>query len=95
MAAYIIADLEIHNPAAMAPYIPAVPPIVHKHGGEYLVRGGKWEPAEGDWRPNRLVVIRFPDMDSARAFLADPEYAPWKALRQQNARSNSVIVQGV
>ena len=95
MAAYIIADLDIHNPSAMEPYIPAVPPIVRKHGGEYLVRGGKWEAVEGDWRPGRLVLIRFADVESARAFLADPEYQPWKTLRQQSARSNAVIVQGV
>jgi uncharacterized protein (DUF1330 family) len=95
MAAYIIADLQVHNPSAMQPYIPAVPPIVRKHGGEYLVRGGNWETAEGDWHPGRLVLIKFPDAASARAFLADPEYAPWKTLRQQNARSNAVIVEGV
>jgi uncharacterized protein (DUF1330 family) len=95
MPAYIIADLNIHNAAAMQPYIPGVPPIVRKHGGRYLVRGGKWELVEGDWHPDRLVVIEFPDVKAAKAFLDDPEYAPWKALRQQNGHTNGVIVEGV
>jgi uncharacterized protein (DUF1330 family) len=95
MPAYIIADLVIRDAAAMQPYIPAVPPIVRKHGGEYLVRGGKSEPAEGDWHPGMLVVIKFPDMTSARAFLDDPEYAPWKELRQRSGHTNGIIVEGI
>ena len=95
MAAYIIADLEIHDLEAMQPYIPAVPPIVRKHGGEYLVRGGKAENIEGDWRPGRMVVIKFPDLQSARAFVDDPEYAPWKALRQKSGHTDGIIVEGV
>jgi uncharacterized protein (DUF1330 family) len=95
MAAYVIADIEIQNASAMAPYLPAVPAIVRKHGGRYLVRGGKSETVEGDWRANSVVVLEFPDMDSARAFIDDPEYAPWKALRQQHCRTQAIAVEGV
>ena len=95
MPAYIIADVHVDDLAKFQPYVPAVPPIVRKHGGRYLVRGGKWELEEGEWHPGLLVVIEFPDANAARAFMNDPEYAPWKALRQQTGHTNGVIVEVV
>ena len=69
--------------------------IVRKHGGQYLVRGGHAETVEGDWKPGRMVVIQFPDAKSARAFLDDPEYAPWKALRHRTGHTDGILVEGV
>ena len=63
--------------------------------GEYLVRGGAFEVLEGDWQPTRLVLLRFPDMQSGKAFVNDPEYQPLKALRHRVAKTNMVAVAGV
>jgi uncharacterized protein (DUF1330 family) len=95
MATYVIADIEIQNPGAMTEYLTAVPPIVRKHGGRYLVRGGKCETVEGDWKANSIVVLEFLDADAARAFLDDPEYSPWKAIRLEHCRTRGILVEGV
>jgi uncharacterized protein (DUF1330 family) len=47
------------------------------------------------WTPTRLVVIEFPDMASARAFLDSPEYAPVAALRRANARCTLALIEGL
>lgn len=95
MSVYMIVDIEVHDPAAYERYKAGVPPLVHRHGGEYLVRGGPLRVFEGDWNPARLVLLRFPTMDAAEAFLDDPDYRPLKALRQCSTRSKMVVVEGV
>jgi uncharacterized protein (DUF1330 family) len=95
MTAYLIVDIAIKDPARYEDYKRAVPALIARHGGEYLVRGGEFEVLEGDWRPTRLVLFRFPDRTSIRAFFADPDYRPWAELRHAIADSSLVAVDGL
>ena len=63
-------------------------------GGRFLVRGGDWEPLEGDWRPGRLVVIEFPSVERARAWYESAEYSELKTLRQRASRGSLLVVEG-
>ena len=94
MAAYVIADVQLHDPEAFKPYSERVPDVIARHGGSYLVRGGEVEVKEGDWHPKRIVVLRFEDMDAARRWYESPEYAELIALRQQSSTTNLLIVDG-
>jgi uncharacterized protein (DUF1330 family) len=60
-----------------------------------VVRGGKLTVLEGDWKPSRVVILRFPDLASAQGFDEDPEYKPLIALRQRDAKTEMVMVEGV
>ena len=95
MNAYMIVDVDVRDPAVYEEYKTKVPALIRKHGGEYLVRGGNFVVLEGDWEPNRLVILRFPDIASAQAFLIDPEYQPLKALRQRVSTVDIVAVEGI
>ena len=95
MPAYVIVDLDVKDPALYQQYLPHVPALVQKHGGEYLARGGRTETIEGSWQPARLVLFRFPDAESARAFFDDPEYQPLRAIRQRAADGDIVLVDGI
>jgi uncharacterized protein (DUF1330 family) len=95
MPAYLIVNIQVKDPAAYERYKAEVPALIRKHGGEYLARGGRCEVIEGDWRPNRLVLFRFPSMDAIRALDADPDYQPLKNLRQSVTYTESVAVEGV
>ena len=46
-------------------------------------------------RPTRLVLLQFPDMESARAFVENEAYAPVKAVRNANAECTNVIFEGI
>jgi uncharacterized protein (DUF1330 family) len=94
MSAYVILNLDVKDAAAYEEYKARVPALIRKHGGEYLVRGGKLVVVEGDWRPSRLVLLRFPDIASIQALDSDPEYQPLKALRHRVARTEMVVVEG-
>ena len=96
MSAYILVDTKIENPEAYEEYKKLAKPIAEKFGGVYRARGGAMDVVEaGLWNPTRLVLVEFPDMERARAFLDSEEYAPVKALRRQNAQCTLTIFEGV
>jgi uncharacterized protein (DUF1330 family) len=95
MRTYMIVNVDVRDPVAYEEYKNKVPALIRKHGGEYVVRGGKFVVMEGEWKPARLVLLKFPDLASAQAFFLDPEYQPLKALRQQVSTADIVAVEGV
>jgi len=95
MAAYLIVDIDVHDPEAYQGYAAQVPPLVARHGGTYLVRGGSPRTVEGTWLPNRVVVLQFPDAAAAQAFVDDPDYAPVKAIRHAASTGQMILVEGV
>jgi uncharacterized protein (DUF1330 family) len=72
-------------------YLPAILPLLRKHGGETLVAGSNAESAEGE-PPNSTVVIRFADVAAAWGFLNDPEYRPVKELRWSITSRGQMVV---
>lgn len=96
MAIYMIVDVDIHDLDSYEIYKSQAALIVSKFGGEYLVRGGAHEVLENDlWTPTRMVIIRFPDKESALEFINSDEYAPFKKIRQDNSDSTVLIVEGL
>ncbi|SEA38778.1 DUF1330 domain-containing protein [Rubrimonas cliftonensis] len=96
MAAYLIADTAIENAEAYEAYKTQAKALAERFGGVYRARGGALQVDDADlWRPTRLVIIEFPDMASAHAYLASPDYAPAKQLRRDSARSTVVVVEGL
>ena len=94
MAAYVLNDMEITDPALFEEYKKLSPATVAQYGGRFLARGGRTETLEGDWSPKRLVILEFPSVEQARAWADSPEYAPAKRLRQRAAKSNLIIIEG-
>lgn len=95
MTAYLIADIEVTDPVGYEEYKKHVPAIIAAHGGRYLARGGASEVLEGTWQPRRSAIIEFPSLASVKAFWDSAEYRPLRAIREQSARSNLVIVEGL
>jgi uncharacterized protein (DUF1330 family) len=95
MPAYMIVNLDVTDPVAYDEYKAKAPALIRKHGGKYLVRGGKFTVWEGNWKPTRLVILEFPSSVAAQAFFDDPEYQPLKALRQRVSRTDAVMVEGL
>jgi len=95
MSAFVIVDTEIENADAYDEYKELAKPIAEKYGGSYRTRGGAMDIRETDlWTPTRVVIIEFPDMDSARSFVDSEEYAPVKPIRRDNAKCTLFIVEG-
>ena len=72
-----------------------VPPSLPAYGGKFIVRGGRTETLEGEWQPQRMVVLEFPDVEKAKAWWASEGYAEAKALRQRTSHTRMVVVEGL
>lgn len=94
MPAYVIVQVDVKDPVRYDDYKRMVPASLEKFGGRFLVRGGKTHTMEGNWAPQRFVVVEFPSVDQAKAWWASPEYAEAKALRQATADSQMIIAEG-
>ena len=95
MTAFVIVDIEVTDPARYEDYKAMAAPTVSAYGGRYVARGGATEVLEGNWQPNRLVILEFADAEQAKKWLNSPEYAAARQLRHQTAISNMVLLAGV
>ncbi|HEX5492716.1 MAG TPA: DUF1330 domain-containing protein [Candidatus Udaeobacter sp.] len=94
MPAYIIVDIEIQDPVGYEQYKKLAGPTVEKYGGKYIVRGGNTEVLEGDWQPNRIVVLEFESAQRAKEWLSCEEYRDPRKMRHRTARTNMILVEG-
>ncbi len=96
MSAFLVVDTKINNVDTYEEYKKLAKPIAEKYGGVYRARGGKMDIRETDlWTPTRIVIIEFPDVKSAQAFIDSEEYAPVKPMRQKNADCTLFILDGM
>lgn len=94
MAAYLVLGFEVTDLNTFMGYVEKIPKFIEKHSGKYIVEGTMSETIEGDWRPDRLVILEFPDTDKARAFVDDPEVQPIFALRHSSTKGDLILAEG-
>jgi uncharacterized protein (DUF1330 family) len=96
MAAYIVVDSKIINPEQQELYRQLAGPIVLKHGGEYLARGGKLSVKESKrGTPERLVIVKFPSFEQAEKFYNSAEYKEALEVSDKAAERTFSIIEGV
>jgi uncharacterized protein (DUF1330 family) len=93
MSAYLISEIDWHDPAKAQEYREKFGPPLEKYGGRTLCAGPP-QVLQGDWNPARLVVLEFPSMEALRAWYGSAELAPVLKLRQEGASSKVVAVEG-
>lgn len=94
MPAYVIVEVNIHDPVAYEGYKLLTPAAVLAYGGRFVVRGASSESLEGDWNPQRMVVLEFPSIEKAKQWWHSPEYAEAKSIRQKAATTKMLVVEG-
>jgi uncharacterized protein (DUF1330 family) len=95
MTAYVIVDIDVHDPVAYEEYKSLAPTAVELYGGKFIARGGKTESLEGDWSPSRLVILQFENSDQARKWLNLEEYREARGMRHKTAKSQMVVIEGL
>ena len=95
MPAYVIVETDIHDPEQYERYKAASPDAVHSGGGRFVVRGGELAVLEGDWDPRRIVVLEFPDLETAKRWYDSEEYGEARKLREGAAKLHMVAVAGL
>ena len=93
-SAYVLANVRVTNPQQYEEYKRLSTIAMQAHGAEVCARGGKTEVIEGDWTPDRVVLLKFPSAEKARAFYDSPEYQAAKKAREGAAVMRMVLVEG-
>ncbi len=97
MPAYLIAEHTITDPKKFEEYRTKVGPMIAKHGGRYITKGGSHVVLEKDnavWQPERVVIVEFPDMAALNAWYTSPEYQSLIALRRKAAKDMLITLEG-
>ena len=94
MPAYVIVEIEITDPIAYEEYKLYTPASIAAYDGRFVVRGGHTESLEGDWNPERMVLLEFPSVERAKEWWNSPEYAKAKGIRQGAAKTRMLVAEG-
>lgn len=97
MAAYVVIEVGgVTDAERIATYREISTRATAAGGGRFLARGGCTEVFEGDWRPERIVLIRFDDMDAARTYYDSELYRQARQARAgATAKFNMICVEGI
>jgi len=88
MPAYLISQIDVHDPVGYEEYRRLVGPSLAKYGG-------KIDVLEGDWKPRRVVICEFESLERARQWYDSPEYGPAMAIRQKTSDARIIVVDGL
>lgn len=95
MKAYAMAHLrDVDFNDEIADYIRRIDATLEPFGGRFLVHGGRVHPLEGEFDA-ALVVLEFPDLESARDWYGSAAYQAILPLRTSNSRGVAFLVEGV
>lgn len=94
MKGYLVLNFSITELNGFLEYAEKIPHFIEKHGGKYIVQGMVPEKMEGEWSPERLVILEFPSNNAAREFLADPAAKNLFALRHKTTNSQLILAKG-
>jgi uncharacterized protein (DUF1330 family) len=96
MPAYVIADIEVSDPAKYEGYRALSPGAIAAYVGRFMSRGGNMQVLEGNWTPSRVVIVEFPTAAQAQKFYDSPEYRAARTARAgATNRFNMIVVEGV
>ena len=94
MAAFVIVDMTVTDPVKIEEYRKLAGASVAALGGKFLARGGRTVVLDGNWHPQRIVVIEFPSLAQAKQWRASPEYGKACEIRNRAASTRMIVVEG-
>jgi uncharacterized protein (DUF1330 family) len=94
MPAYVIVEVSIHDAAMYEEYKKLTPAAIAAYGGKFIIRGAQTECLEGDWNPERIVVLQFESVDKAKEWWSSAQYTVAKKIRQASAFTKMLVVDG-
>lgn len=94
MVVYAIAEQIVHDAAKFDEYRKAVAPLIERFGGKYLNNGVTRVLDGKAWKPERVIIIEFPDKEALDGWYNSPEYKPMKKLRDEAATVMLIALEG-
>jgi uncharacterized protein (DUF1330 family) len=99
MPVYMVTEVKKKDKRKYNEYLTALTELIEKHGGHYLVRGGRviplFEGLEVDRRHvDKILIIEFPTEADHRRCFTSPEYLELLPLRDAGAEVRAFLLEG-
>jgi uncharacterized protein (DUF1330 family) len=91
---YLVAHIRVHDIEKIQKFRELAMPAIAKYDGKVLVTNPAPEIREGG-DSGIAVVIEFADLDAARRFYESEEYTAARAIREQAAETDLLLVEGL
>ena len=95
MAAYVIAQMQVHDVETYRQYARKVGTTVEPFGGRLIVASDTADVLEGLQPFPRTVIGEFPTMEAARAWYESPAYEAIRELRRASTQGTVFLVDGL
>ncbi|MFF0523987.1 DUF1330 domain-containing protein [Actinomadura nitritigenes] len=95
MTAYALGHLRTQLPIHdnVLTYMERIQATMDPFGGRFIVHGETPDVREGTWEGD-LILLEFPDIDSARAWYDSPAYQEIKHLRADHVPGTIMLIDG-
>lgn len=93
MPAYVLVEVDIHDPKEYEAYKSLTPATVEAYGGKFIIRGNPIQVMEGSWNHDRLVMIEFPNKKIAEEWYYSKEYQEARAIRLKASNAKFFIIE--
>jgi len=95
MSGYVIVEFKIYDKKELEKYNELAPATVKAFEGEFVVQKGEKIALEGDWNPERIVLVKFPTFERAKEWYDSEKYAKASIFRRKAAETRVVILEGL
>jgi uncharacterized protein (DUF1330 family) len=96
VSVYVISEVEILDEVQGQRYRELAQESIARHGGRYIVRGAAPAALEGTFDEHkRVVVVEFPDRETAERWYASTEYAEALKISRTALQRRLLLVDGV
>jgi uncharacterized protein (DUF1330 family) len=92
MPAFVLVEVDIHDPEVYEEYKKLTPGSIEPYGGRFVIRGNPIQVMEGEWNHDRLVLLEFPNKESALEWYNSENYQKAKKIREKASKANFFIV---
>lgn len=92
MAAFVLVEVDIHDPTLYEEYKKLTPGSVRAYGGKFVIRGNPVQVMEGEWNHDRLVLLEFSNKETALEWYNSEEYQKARKTREKASSANFFIV---
>ena len=95
MPAYFLCTMTVNDPETYRKYTALTPATLERHGGRFLTRGDAVETVEGGpVFDERMVILEFPDRETALAWYHDADYQSASAFRRLASTGRMILQAG-
>lgn len=95
MPAYMVVRVNVTDMDRYQQYMKLTPSILEKYGGKFIIRGGEKVILEGPDVPERMVMLKFADVETAKRMYNSPEYQAAVKVREGAAEASFIVMEGL